>query len=371
MRLRHFICFLLLISCVLVIQAAPSVTNNAMAAVPDPAAPFPSVLAAAMDADIPCKGMDEPESARPLAPGDSVTALLTLHEKGHRYLQWLVYLQAETQITNSSAQGEKPMILYTSTGNKFEYAWSPANLRARVLGPFPGPGSHPKGMERQDRSVAISANEGFLSLGMEKGAEAACRLVAMSREKKMTNFDFNCDSKPYDSARCDNDRRDAAACGITAEDERAMVAWVPALFSYFGTVEQTTNLQAFVDRVVALPSIWSMAKAIVIHHGLSAVVSADFENVAPVSLPKSWGLPDGMPVYSVPWSVTMNSKPAVYVQLIVTKSVSPLLACGGIIGLSVTNPEHPENYLTARVLSARRHPILTESNARGESPHSQ
>jgi hypothetical protein len=352
MRLRHVICFLLLIGIVPVVLAAPSITSNAIEVVPEPAHPFPTIVSAAKIAGIPCEGIDKPEPATPLSPGDSVTALLTLHEKGHRYLQWLVYLQAEAVDTNNSVQGEKPMVLYTTTGNKFEYAWSPANLRAQVLGPFPGPGSRSKGIERQDRSVSISANEGFLSLGMEKGAEAVYRWMARSKELKMTNFEFLCDSKPYDNTQCESNRQYAATCGVTTQDERAIVAWVPALLSYFGTVEQTTNLQAYVDRIVAMPSIWSMA----IHLGMTAVVRADFLGVAPVSLPKSWGLPSTMPVYSVPWSVTMNGKPAVSVQLIVTEPVSPLLACGGIIGLSVTNSEHPENYVTARVLSARRHP---------------
>jgi hypothetical protein len=371
MRLRHFIWCLLILGVVMRAVADDAPGKQSLKPLLEPVFPFPSVIAAAKDAGILCEGVDEPESGSSLFPGDSVTALLTLHEKGHRYLQWLVYLQAKAETKKGGQQDEEPMVLYTSTGNKYEYASSQANLRAHVLGPFPGPGSRSKDIERQDRSVEISANEGFLSLGMEKGAAAAWRLDSICREKKITNFDFDCDFKPFDAARCDSNRLEAAACGITAEDERAIVALVPSVISYFETVEQTTNLQAFVDRVVATPSILSIAKSVVLHHGMTAIAKGDIKNVAPVSLPKSWGLASGLPVYSVPWTVTLNAKLAVVVQLIVTKPVSPFLVCGGIIGFSATNPEHPENYVTARVVSARRSPRLTESNAPSQSPHSQ
>ena len=196
MKLRHFLWFVLILCGVVPVGAQVSATNGILRITNEPTAPFPTVIAAAKAVGIPWDGFDKPAPTQSLTPGDSVTALLTLHEKGHHRRQWLLSLQVEAETNNDSSQGEKPMVLQTATGNRFEYKWSPASLRARTLGPFPDPDFPSKHAETQDLSAGIAINEGFLSLGLEKGAEAIWRWNDLSREKGMTNFHLNFGDKP-------------------------------------------------------------------------------------------------------------------------------------------------------------------------------
>jgi hypothetical protein len=367
MNLRRYFWLAIALASVMPAVAQISVTNGTLKITNGPTAPFPAVIAAAKAAGIPWEGMDKPARANSLLPGDSVTALLTLHQKKQHPLQWLVYLQVAGETDSDSSQGEKPMILYTANGNRFEFRWSPASLRARTLGPFANPDSHSKSTEHQDRSAGIAVNEGFLSLGLEKGAESVCRWNELSREKNMTNFDFNIADKPFDEAKIERNRNYAARFGITAEEERSVVAWVPALLSYFGTVQQTPNLQDLLAKVVAMPSAWWMAKTLVTHHGITAMAAPDLGNVATVLLPKSWGLLSDLPVHSVPWTVSINNKPVVNIQMLVTEPSPPLLACGGIIDMMVSNPDDRENYFTVRVISARYQPADKAGTALAKS----
>jgi hypothetical protein len=50
----------------------------------------------------------------------------------------------------------------------------------------------------------------------------------------------------------------------------------------------------------------------------------------------------------------LNKQPALHFTLFVTAPQSPLLVCGGVVGLLAEKPGDPASYLTLQVLSARR-----------------
>jgi hypothetical protein len=59
-----------------------------------PVPPFPAMQAAAKAKGIPLEVIDHPAGTNALSPGDSVTTLVTLHEKGHRITQWLIFFRS-------------------------------------------------------------------------------------------------------------------------------------------------------------------------------------------------------------------------------------------------------------------------------------
>src|SRR5438309_1121693 len=78
-----------------------------------PFPPFPSTMIAARQSGILLEPVEAFTSGDQLAQGDSITALITLFQKGAKSTQWLLYL--ETQATNPqsiSTNVARPMVLY-------------------------------------------------------------------------------------------------------------------------------------------------------------------------------------------------------------------------------------------------------------------
>lgn len=313
----------------------------------DPVPPFPELSAAAKAAHIPLDDI-RPSTDTDLLPGDCVTALLTLHEKGNRRTQWLVYFQVIADPPSVvPAKPEKPLVLYTGTGNKFEFPQSHATLRIRALGPFVNSESFWGEPVPKDKSSATSVNKSYLALGLDKGAAAVCRWNLAEGQTKVTNYDFWFSGKPPGSAGIAKNQKAAAALHVTADEERAVTAWYPALTSYFSAVGETPNLESIMWKVVSLPSMWSIVK----HVGITAAIWVDPKSVSELALPPGWNMPPA-PVYTVPMHVDLNHRRALDATLIVTVPRPPLLTCGGIIGFVAQNPNDSENYLTLRIVSA-------------------
>lgn len=314
----------------------------------EPVAPFPAVRAVAKADEIPLEGIDPPGRADVLCPGDSVTALITLHEKGRRRTQWLVYFQATNDSKEASAEQSDPMVMYTSTGRKFEFAESPASIRVRTIGPFTEPNSKRSPPAFNDKSARVSVNKAFLSLGLDGGAAAIIRW-ARAGQKAGTNF-ISCFSfapKPFASSEIEHNQKLAARLQVTPDEERSVVGWIPALMCYFSTVEQTPNLKTILLKVLNMPSLWSFIR----NRGMNVFMGIDHDDVSPFS-PVGWGLPSSSPVYALPTTLSINDHEALALTMIVAPPRPPLLACGGIIGLLAENPEDAENYMTIRIISA-------------------
>ena len=107
--------------------------------------PFPALMTAAQAAQIPLDRIDPPMEGNSLNPGDSITALVTQNEKGGRRSQWLVYLQVVSpDPAEIPTNAPMPSVIYTSFGNKLEFASSSAIVTVRALGPFVKPDARRK-----------------------------------------------------------------------------------------------------------------------------------------------------------------------------------------------------------------------------------
>ena len=331
-------------------RGAPSLTAR-LEATP----PFPALRAAAQARNIPLEGFDPPAATHTLAPGDAVTTLVTLRDgKGH-LTQWLIYFQAATPTNHVPTKPEPSTVMHTSTGKRFEFAPSPAVLVVRTLGPFADPASGRTASALRDKSARITVNQAFLGLGLEQGTAAIYRLSTLRHQNHAArDSHFSVGSSPFKPAEVARGREMAGILRITTEEERALAGGVPALLSYFDTIQQTPGLETIMRRVLSLPSPWALMKSLVKTGHIAAGISIGFpeDRLGPLSLP-AWGLAAGSPLYALPAEVDICDHHALTLTMVVTTPRPPLLTCGGIVGFLAENPDTPGNYLTLRVISAR------------------
>jgi hypothetical protein len=312
----------------------------------EPVPPFLELRAAAKSYSIPLDGFTASTNSSGLVPGDSLTALITLHQKGNHLTQWLVYF--EIIVTNHpSARKDKPDILYNSMGDKFVFSNSPATFRIRAIGPYVNAASIWGAPVPKDKYAQAEVNGAMLGIGMDKAAAAVHRISLNDEKTHATNFDFWAYEKPPSHSQTNRNQKIAAAVHMTHEEERALAGWYPALFSYFNAVGETPNLESIMWKVISFPSMWSIIK----HRGVVAWLNVDTHEINPISLPH-WNLPTSHPIYTVPMRITLNQHPTLDATLLVADPHPPLLACGGIVGFLAQNPDDAENYMTLRVISA-------------------
>ncbi len=320
----------------------------------DPVPPFPACQAAAMANGIPLTAIDGLAETLSLAPGDSETTLITLHEKGRPCTQWLIYFEAVARTNAPPVKPEAPMVVYTSTGGKFEFARSPATIQIRTLGPFiePASGHHrPRSQPTMvDKSVKVTVNQILLGVGLDQATAAVHRLNTFrDQNKNVAKFYFGTSPDPFGNAEITRARAVANQMHMTPAEERAMAGGIPALFSYFNSVQETPELDSIMLKVISLPSVWSMVKNLGLSPGLALGFPRD--RVGPVSLP-AWGFPFRSSLYTLPLQINVNEHHALTLTMIVTDPHPPFLVCGGIVGFLAENPDDPENYLTLRVINA-------------------
>ncbi len=306
--------------------------------------PFPDVEAMARTNGIPISGIDALGEPGKLEVGDSFTALITHFQKGMPRRQWLLYLQAiepDSKVKGNTNR-PKPMVLYTSSGSKLEFVSEPASVTLRTVGPFGEPGR--KRLKADDETARFTLNKGFLSLGLDRTASS---VLKMSQVK--TNMPFNVRFVKFTDAQIVQGRKTVAARGITPDDERALAGSIPALTSYFSVVQETKGLEGIMLKVVETPSLWSIIKT----RGVRAGMGFDNKRFASID-PEPWGIPTRPPVYDFAIKLSLNDYLAANVTFVVTTPRPPLLACGGIIGFLVENPIDPGNFLTLRIVSARK-----------------
>jgi hypothetical protein len=311
----------------------------------DPVPPFPELRAAATADGIPVDGIVPSKSSNSLAAGDSLTALITLHQKGKTRTEWLVYFQVTPATNELAAKPPKPEVLYNSAGDKFEFGRSPVVFCIRTLGPYVETKSFFGKPAAKDNTAQVSVNGEFLNLGLDKGAAAIHRLY----HAHGTNFNFWVRPRPPASKEALKNQAIAAALKVTPEEKRALAGWFPALMCYFNAVGETPDLDTIMWKVVSLPSMWSIVR----HVGVTARMGMDFDNIRPLSLPAPWGIPDSPNVFTLPINIELNRQPALNATLFAADPHPALLTCGGIVGFVAQNPNDAQNYATLRVISTR------------------
>lgn len=288
--------------------------------------------------------IDAPLEGDVLNPGDSITGLITLREKGKHQMQWLVYSEiVKSAPRDDIAKEAKPMVLCTTLGNKLEFKSSPVMVNVRTIGPFLESGDKRK-TKVEEESARFPLDKGFLSLGLDRAVAA---VLKFKDNHEHGNFAFG--PKPFNDGEIAKGRKLAEASHITSDDERALCGSCPALLSYFDFARNTPGLQDVCLKVIDLPSVWSMIR----HVGVNANLTFQTEKFRAADA-FAWGPSGNSPVYYFPMLLELNGQPALKLTFVVTSPRSPLLGCGGIVGMLAEKPDEKETYLTFRVISARR-----------------
>jgi hypothetical protein len=314
----------------------------------DAVPPFLELQAVTKTNDISLEGIG-PLTTTNVVPGDSLTALITLHQKRNRLTQWLIYFEVVAPSNRPPSRAAKPVVLYNSMGDKFEFTNVPVVFRIRTIGPYVNSASIWGAPVPKDNYGRASVNGTFLALGMEGGMAALYRLNPLIKKMGATNFDLQIAEKPPAAPTVKENQKFATLLHVTPEEKTALAVGKPALMSYFQAVGEIPDLGEIMWKVISLPSVWSIVK----HRGVTASLDFDVDDIRPVPLPPGWNLPGQSPVYSLPLSLTLNEKPTLYVTLIITSPGPSLVACGGIVGFVAENPNDDENYLTLRIISAQ------------------
>jgi hypothetical protein len=318
----------------------------------EPVPPFPELRTIAKTNDIPLDGIG-PVTSTNVVSGDSLAALVTLHQKRNRLTQWLVYFEvvaATNRPESHPAKPAKPIDFYNSMGDKFEFSNTPVAFRIRTLGPYVESASIWGAPVPKDNDARASVNGTFLALGMDKCMASLYRLDPLIKKFGATNINLQVSEKPPSDATIKKNQKLATLLHITSQEKNALATAGPTLNSYFNAVGETPDLEDMMWKVISLPSVWSIVK----HAGVTASLNFDVHDIRPVPIPTGWNLPGHGPVYAFPLSLTLNGKPALYVTLLITSPTPALVACGGIVGFVAQNPDDDENYLVLRIISAQR-----------------
>jgi hypothetical protein len=308
-------------------------------------APCAGLVAAAQARNIPLDGIDPVMGGDRLDPGDTISALITLFEKGDRRKQWLVYLEVAPPTAEEAAQKPKrPMVMYSSFGGTQACVSAPAFVVVRTLGPFVDGPRRGKPAKVPEKSARFELNKGFLGLGLHHAAAAFQAL-----EQGRVRGTWTVRHTPFSEEQLAKGRASAAQLQLTAERERAMIGAIPALMSYFDVVRNSPGLSDIFFEVVDLPSAWSLLR----NAGIRSVGLKFGKGVEQTSGAR-WSLPEAAPVYHFPVVLDLNDHTALKSRFVATSPDSPLLACAGVVGLLAENPRDPEKYLTLRIISARR-----------------
>lgn len=314
----------------------------------DPVPPFLELQSVAKTNGISLEGIGP--AVTNVLPGDSLTALITLHQKRNHLTQWLVYFEVVAVTNHSPSRPAKPVVLYDSMGDKFEFSNAPVAFRIRTIGPYVNSASVWGAPVPKDNSGHASVNGTFLALGLDGAMAALYRLDPLIRKTGATNINLGISGKPPSDEKVKKNQKLAALLNITPSEKRALAVAGPTLTSYFDAVGETPSLDGIMWKVISLPSIWSIIK----HRGINASLHFDARRIRPLVLPPGWHLSGHGPAYTLPLSILLNGQPCLCVTFIVTSPIPSLVACGGIVGFVAQNPDENNIYLTLRIISARR-----------------
>jgi hypothetical protein len=314
-----------------------------------PAVPYPALVAAARLNHIPLQPIEPSTNADKLVPGDTVSALVTLHQKGVLSQQWLFYLETVAPGPNDKLdQPRKASVFYCSTGEKMEFSSSAAWVTLRLLGPYADAVQGKKPPKPRDEQVRLALDQDYLALGLDQMVAAICRVRAAAKGTDLTNASFSMGSAPFPASTIAKGKVMAERLHLSYREQRAICGATPATLSYFNLVQATPRLKDILIEVLEKPSLWSLLG----HLGVKANIRLLSEHIG-LADQMTWDLPEHPPVYHLPLQVDLNDHPALRLTMVVTAPHPPLLACGGIIGMLAERPSEKETYLTLRILSAR------------------
>ena len=319
---------------------------------------------AAQAAKIALDGIAPPGEQTSLSEGDTVTALISL-TSGTKLQQWLIALTAVQPTEKEKQQRDPPIVFYSSTGHELRFESEPAALAIQSIGPLTEADTGRKAstsptVKRARARVAAD----LLAIGLDRPPAMAERTKKKKADDpNLPSGGLEIGSQPFPPDVIERARITTAAVGITEADERALIGSILALIEFFQIASKTSGLQEVVTSVIDVPW-WSIIRSGGKMPGLNLQLLDEMPRIEA----KPWALPTSSDVWSVPFVLQLNGKPALRCQLAVTAPRPPLLPCAGIIGLAAGRPDGKGPVLTLQIVAARTQVTPQTGSDSGRAP---
>lgn len=312
-------------------------------------APWPELARVAEAAGLPLAGFEQAGERERLVAGDEVVLLATL-EEGARLRQWLLHLTVVglEATEREAAVGEAR--LFTSTGREISFAGARAAMDVVTTGPFER-GRASGGVKTERARIVV--NSAFLELGFARAAMVIDRLRRRREERpELAAGAFNVAGQPFPEEVVRAGREIAAQFELSEADERALAGTLPAMMEFFGVAARTPGLKDVLFAVVDVPW-WSVVKS----GGRMPGVGFNFlSSAVGAEDPAAWPPAGAEAVWTNPFVMLLNQKPALVCRLVATEPRPPLSALAGVVGLAAGRPDGSKGTLSVAVLASRAGP---------------
>ncbi|HET7536089.1 MAG TPA: hypothetical protein VFJ90_06530 [Candidatus Didemnitutus sp.] len=305
--------------------------------------PFASVVAYAASHGIAVQGVETAGPTSTPQPGDEVVYLLSLLQRTDMQ-QWLVRITAGRPDPKDGKTKPIPDdTIYTSTGQELRYTNTPAVLDLEFIGPFTATTANDAKILIRRGHTVVSAES--LQTGLARYCEGSLgvaeRLKAAGIEHPVF---YGSGSRPKADV-IEAGRKQAAAFGLTPEEERLAFSVYFALRSFYFAASEVQGCREVLEQVLQKPSLWSVAS----NFGLNTNFKYGWQEVGTLTP----GLaPVSSPVFVLPVKLSINDQPALQAMLAVTSTEPPLRNCAGIVALSIVHPTNTDKRVALRLLSA-------------------
>jgi len=250
--------------------------------------------------------------------------------------QWLVSV-SDGSTTRREAK-TTDITLHVSTGDRFSFSAEDVPLRVSTQGPWLAGGKQT--YRRLEADVA--APRGFLDLGFNRFCQVLCRLHDQGMTKGSLGIEVS--TNPFPPESVEHGRSRARALGLDPEDLRAVAGTIPSFSAYFSIIRSTEGLSDILYNLIEKPSILS-----VFLNGLDVNFILRSAGVSRID-GSAWGLPASTCCYRIPVQMSLNGKPAIYLDLVVTDPENSGLAnVAGVVGFVAMRPDDPTGMVVARI----------------------
>lgn len=339
---RHYA--LLFLAAVLALPGTAAARESGSAPPPDLSDPplvLPALRNAAASRGIRMDGFDPIGANGRLGVGDSVTALFTVYNGG-RFRQWIAEMRV-VEPTGAERRKVDDAVLYTQTGRVMHFSSGVAALRLRILGPIPdSAGDAVEGVACPEQGVRVTTHDALLRLGAEGMCRAVEKLVSRGKDAQL-----GFSTAPYAAKDIADAKRAGSSSGFTGEDETAFAQGLEALNEFTTNAENLPGVMGIAGQGIDWPSIWRMIREM----NFAIWSSFDWKSLRHSNLPMG-GV--SLPVYHLPFRLYIFGSNVSQGGWFITAPRSPLIACGGVVGVWLQSIKHPENRMVMRLISAHR-----------------
>ena len=303
----------------------------------------PALAARAQSRGIPLSGLLVDAKATEPAPDDAIVCLVVL-EARERRTEWLLHLRGPTARAEDSRNATE---LYAMDGRPIRFPGRRERYSIVALGPHPRSSSGPDKIPV--RVLDVDMRTSFLDASMLQAADFIHRTGRARLEGRLGPDEwFTVLPTPPDPANPAARERFVIAAGMTDTDERAVTATVPVLNEFARVIAETPGLRDVLFAVVPKPSLWSIVSRF-------GRLQTDFRfrsgEVVPLDQPPGFaGLGR---CFIVPFTFSVQGKPALHCTMLVVDARPPLRMCAGIVALVATSAERPDVRLVLSVLATR------------------